>query len=47
MFLVSVDSDTTNPKYLDKDKTKCVDKDNALIPRRGDAPPTQTPPTPC
>ena len=35
-------SDTINQKmYLDKDKTECVDKDKAPIPRRGDDPPTQ------
>ena len=42
IFLDTVDRDTTNQKkYLDKDKTECVNKDKALIPRSGVAPPTQ------
>ena len=40
MFLDTVHSDTTNRrKYLDKDKTECVDKLKTPIPRRSDAPP--------
>ena len=37
--LNTVDSETTNQKkYLDKDKTKCIDKDKEPIPRCCDDP---------
>ena len=41
MFLNTFDSDTTNQnKYLNEDKTKCIDKDKTPIPSSCDAPPT-------
>ena len=55
MFLVSVDSDTTNPKYLDKDKPSVLTRTMRLFhaavtplprrrpPRRADTPLTQLP----